>query len=76
MHNPKLRRWLHRIGVPTLVLRGAQDGLVSGAYAQVMADAIPGARLETIAGAGHVPEFEQPQILAERVQRFLGLVGA
>lgn len=76
MHNPKLRRWLHRIGVPTLVLRGAQDGLVSGAYAQAMADAIPGARLETIAGAGHVPEFEQPQILAERVQRFLGLVGA
>ena len=76
MHNPKLRRWLRRIGAPTLVLRGAHDGLVSAPYAQAMADAIPGARLETIAGAGHVPEFEQPQILAERVQRFLGLVGA
>jgi len=76
MHNPKLRRWLHRINVPTLVLRGARDGLVSAPYAQAMADAIPGTRFETIADAGHVPEFEQPQILAERVQRFLGLVGA
>ena len=76
MHNPKLRRWLHRIDVPTLLLRGAHDGLVSPPLAQAMADAIPGARLETIAGAGHAPEFEQPHILAERLERFLGLVGA
>ena len=30
MHDPKLRERLHRIGIPTLVLWGASDGLVAG----------------------------------------------
>ena len=32
MHNPKLRYRLHRIDVPTLLLWGASDGVVSVAY--------------------------------------------
>ena len=32
MHNPKLRHRLHRVGVPTLFLRGASDGIVSAEY--------------------------------------------
>jgi pimeloyl-ACP methyl ester carboxylesterase len=73
MHNPKLRRRLGRIGVPTLVLRGESDGLVSQEYAEAYCAAIRGARLETLAGCGHVPEYEQPAALAAAIARFAGL---
>jgi pimeloyl-ACP methyl ester carboxylesterase len=73
MHNPKLRRRLHRIRIPTLVLRGEFDGLVSHAYAEAYGAAIPGARFATIAGAGHCPEYEQPERLAEFIARFADL---
>ena len=29
MHNPHLKRWLHRIDIPTLLLWGEQDGIVT-----------------------------------------------
>ena len=73
MHNPKLRRRLGRIDIPALVLRGERDGLVSAAYAEAYCAAIPGARLESLADCGHVPEYEQPARLAERIVRFAGL---
>ena len=31
MHSPRLKRWLHRIDVPTLLLWGARDGIVTPA---------------------------------------------
>lgn len=71
MHNPQLRRRLHTIDVPTLVLRGAGDGIVSDAYAQAFAAEIPGATFESIAGGGHVLPLEQPVALAARISRFL-----
>jgi pimeloyl-ACP methyl ester carboxylesterase len=75
MHNPKLRRRLNRIALPTLVLRGEHDGLVSKTYTEAYAAAIPEARCETIAGAGHVPESEQPAALAARIARFMSPFG-
>jgi pimeloyl-ACP methyl ester carboxylesterase len=72
MHNPQLRRRLRRVGVPTLVLRGESDGLVSEAYARAYADAIPGARFLTIAAAGHSPQTEQPEAFVAEVARFIG----
>ena len=71
-HNPKLRRRLHRIGVPTLLLWGADDRFVTADYyGAAYRAAIPGARLETIERAGHFPHLEQPAALVERVGRFL-----
>ncbi len=32
MHNPKLKRRLHRVTAPTLFIRGESDGLVSQSY--------------------------------------------
>ena len=29
MHNPRLKRWLHRIDIPTHLIWGEQDGIVS-----------------------------------------------
>jgi len=71
-HNPKLKRWLHRISVPTLLLWGADDRFVTAAYyGAACRGAIPGARFETIDGAGHFPHIEEPRAFAERVRGFL-----
>jgi pimeloyl-ACP methyl ester carboxylesterase len=71
MYNPALRRWLGRIRVPTLVLWGASDGIVSPAYGRAYGALIPGARFETIEAAGHHPEIEQPKTFVQRVLAFL-----
>ena len=45
------------IGAPTLVLHGAQDGLIPAAYASEFADASPAQR-PIHESAGHLPMFE------------------
>jgi pimeloyl-ACP methyl ester carboxylesterase len=71
MYNPHLKRWLSRIVVPTLVVWGASDGIVTPDYGRAYSALIPGARFEVIEGAGHHPEIEQPEALVERVVAFL-----
>ena len=71
MYNPQFPRWLRRINVPTLVLWGASDGVVSPEYGRAYAGLIPGARFEAIERAGHHPEIEQPEEFARRVTAFL-----
>jgi pimeloyl-ACP methyl ester carboxylesterase len=71
-HNPKLKRWLHRVSMPTLLLWGADDRFVTASYyGAAYRAAIPGARFETIDGAGHFPHIEEPRAFAERVRGFL-----
>ena len=72
MHNPKLKRRLHRIAAPALFLRGESDGLVSQPYLEAYAGLLPNARTRTIAAAGHVPQLEQPAAFAAAVLEFLG----
>jgi pimeloyl-ACP methyl ester carboxylesterase len=71
MYNPQLPRWLRRINVPTLLLWGMSDQVVTPDYGRAYSRLIPGARLELIEAAGHHPEIEQPEAFAERVSRFL-----
>jgi pimeloyl-ACP methyl ester carboxylesterase len=71
MHNPRLAYWLPRIGVPTRVLWGASDRIVTPAYGQAFAGLIPGARFAAIDRAGHQPEIEQPDAFADHVTSFL-----
>jgi 3-oxoadipate enol-lactonase len=52
---------LPEIGVPTLVLHGTEDRMISPANAELLADRIPRAELVWIEGAGHVYNWEQPQ---------------
>ena len=67
-----LKKRLHRITAPTLILWGEQDGLVPAVYASEFEHAIPDARVELIAGAGHVPQMEQLEQTATAVKGFLG----
>ena len=71
MHNPRLKRWLHRIDLPTLLLWGAADGIVTPQYGEGWRREIPGARLDLIAGAGHFPHWEQPDAFVERLTAFI-----
>ncbi len=71
MHNPRLKRWLHRIDRPTLLLWGAQDGIVTPAYGEGWRREIPGARMDIIPGAGHFPHWEQPEAFVERLTAFV-----
>ena len=41
MHNPKLRHRLHRIKVPTLLIWGENDGIVTPQYGAAYRDLIP-----------------------------------
>jgi pimeloyl-ACP methyl ester carboxylesterase len=70
MHNPKLPDRLHRIDVPTLLIWGASDGVVTPEYGRAFCDLIPGARLEVIERAGHSPHIEQPEEFVRRVIDF------
>ena len=72
MHDPKLKGRLHRIRVPTLLLWGAHDRVLSEAYGRAYCALIAGARFEPIDRAGHFPDQEQPKIFAERVMAFMG----
>jgi pimeloyl-ACP methyl ester carboxylesterase len=71
MYNPQLPRWLGRIKVPTLLLWGECDQVVTPDYGRAYSRLIPGSRFELIEAAGHHPEIEQPEAFAERVSRFL-----
>jgi len=71
-HNPRLKTRLHRIRIPTLFLWGTHDRMLSEAYGRAYCALIPGARFETIDGAGHFPDHEQPKQFAEKVLAFAG----
>jgi pimeloyl-ACP methyl ester carboxylesterase len=71
MHNPKLRHRLHRIKVPTLLVWGENDGIVTPDYGAAYRDLIPGARMATIAKAGHLPHLEQPDGFMKELRGFL-----
>ena len=63
--------WLAAISVPTLVVCGEHDSVVGFALSQTIAERIPGARLETIRGAGHAPNVERPDEFATAVRAFV-----
>jgi pimeloyl-ACP methyl ester carboxylesterase len=71
LYNPRLKQWLHRIRVPTLVLWGASDRIVLPSYGEAYSRLITGARFELIGEAGHQPELEQPAALVARIEAFL-----
>jgi pimeloyl-ACP methyl ester carboxylesterase len=71
MHDPKLKGRLHRIEVPTLLLWGANDRIVTPDYGRAYANAIPGARFALIERAGHFPHIEQPEQFAGKVLSFV-----
>jgi pimeloyl-ACP methyl ester carboxylesterase len=71
LHNPGLRRWLHRVNLPTLVLWGEADSFAKPSYGQSLASALPTAELKLIQGAGHYPEIEQSEAMIRAIDAFV-----
>lgn len=71
LYNPQLKQWLGRIRVPTLLLWGDSDRIVTPEYGRAYGSLIPGSRCEVIEQAGHHPEIEQPERFVERLAAFL-----
>lgn len=66
-----LRPRLGEIRVPTLVVCGADDAATPVDRSRTIADAIPGATLELIGGAGHLSAWERPDEATRLVTAFL-----
>lgn len=66
-----LKKRIHRIAAPTLLVWGKQDRLVPPVYAEAFASRIANARVELIDQAGHIPQLEQCAQVSEAIQAFL-----
>jgi pimeloyl-ACP methyl ester carboxylesterase len=66
-----LKKRIHRVKAPTLLIWGAEDRIAPPVYAEEFARQIAGAKVETVKGAGHAPHLEQPAAVAESVRTFL-----
>ena len=62
---------LGQIRVPTLVQHGTGDHVVDYRNAQLLADAIPDARVELFEGLGHLYFWEEPERVVRSVREFL-----
>lgn len=62
---------LEQILAPTLVIHGACDRVVHPATGRALAARLPNARLESMAGIGHVPQLEAPRAVAAMIARHL-----
>lgn len=66
----RLGQWMHRIGMPTLLLWGEHDRLMPVAQAPYWQGRLPNCRLEHVPGAGHLLFEERPEC-ARLVTEFL-----
>ncbi len=66
-----LRPLAAAICIPALVLVGDADLATPPAVVKELADALPNARFETIAGAAHLPCLEKPEQVAASIRAFL-----
>ncbi|HUP87450.1 MAG TPA: alpha/beta fold hydrolase [Acidimicrobiales bacterium] len=71
--NRRLSKRLYRLRAETLLVWGSEDKLLPTApYSARWQELVPHASLVTVAGAGHMAPVEQPDAVAEAVEKFLG----
>ncbi len=72
MGRPDNRPLLGEIRCPTVVVVGAADQLTPQKVAEEIRDGIAGARMEIVAGAGHLTPIEAPERVTALMRRWLG----
>ena len=70
-HGSDLPQNMDRITAPTLILWGDQDRAVPLRHGHYHAGALPNAKLVSIEKAGHIPQFEYPDVVNELMLEFL-----
>jgi pimeloyl-ACP methyl ester carboxylesterase len=66
-----LRKRLHRLVAPTLLVWGERDRIVPPVYGEAFHQRIAHSRLVSIPNAGHIPGVEQPLAFTRSVLEFL-----
>jgi len=66
-----LKKRMHRISAPTLIVWGAKDALISPLYAEDFKQGIRNSRVEMIDNASHMAPLERPETVAGVVTKFL-----
>ena len=61
---------LEEIAVPTLIAWGTRDRLLLPRQGQRFARAIPGAELRRLSGCGHIPMWDDPDLVATTILSF------
>ncbi len=61
LHDPRLRKWLGTLAVPTTIVWGAEDRVLPVEYARHLAGLIPGAAATILEDCGHLPHVERPE---------------
>lgn len=67
---------LSRIDLPTLLIWGDQDAIVSREMQDLLTDRLPRAELIVYPGVGHTPRWEDPQRFSDDVATFVGRLRA
>jgi pimeloyl-ACP methyl ester carboxylesterase len=70
LHNPVLGRWLHRVDVPSLVMRGEFDTYVSAQNSNGISVGLAQCEQIVVGGAGHYPQLEAPTEVREALTKF------
>jgi pimeloyl-ACP methyl ester carboxylesterase len=66
--NPRLLGRLPAVDCPSVVLWGEHDALIPLRHGRLIAAAIPSARLQVVAGGGHLLALEHPDLFAAAVR--------
>ena len=66
-----LKKRIHRVTAPTLLVWGKEDRLVPPVYADEFTRRLANSRVHTVGDAGHAPHLEQPEAVARVVREFL-----
>ena len=66
-----LKKRIHRVSAPTLIVWGADDRLVPSVYADEFSKRLASTRIHIITGAGHAPHLGHPASVAGLVRDFV-----
>jgi pimeloyl-ACP methyl ester carboxylesterase len=66
-----LKKRIHRVKAPTLLIWGREDRLVPAVYTDEFTQRLPGARVQIIESAGHAPHLEQTTAVLGALRGFL-----
>ena len=72
LFNPRLPRFLPRVGNATLVVWGREDKIIPPICGAQYVRHLPNASLRLIDGCGHQPQIEKPDEFVQLVGEFLG----
>jgi pimeloyl-ACP methyl ester carboxylesterase len=67
MFNRRLQHTLREVRTPALIIWGSQDRVVPPSCARRYGEILPNARVEMVAGAGHLVEYEDPERVAQLI---------